>query len=121
MTIVRSMGGIFLYFCSLAAFADATEELAVLLDEAWEWRLAENPEFASTLGERQYNDQWSDLSLQAIDARHQQQRMFMRRLQARHPGLATVRKAFNSLESAADQLKLINHISHSQFEEALAA
>ena len=39
----------------------------------------------------------------------------------RHPGLATVRKTFNSLESAADQLELINHISHSQFEEALAA
>jgi tRNA-dihydrouridine synthase B len=39
----------------------------------------------------------------------------------RHPGLATVRKTFNALESSADQLKLITQLSHTQFEEAVAA
>ena len=31
-----------------------------LLEEAWEWQLAENPVFASRLGDRRKNDQWTE-------------------------------------------------------------
>ena len=32
--------------------------LSALLDEAWQWQLAQNPMFASQLGDRRYNDRW---------------------------------------------------------------
>ena len=53
-----------------------------MLDDAWEWRLDQNPVFASMLGDKRANDQWSDQSLAAIEQRYQDQRDFMARLQA---------------------------------------
>lgn len=64
------------------AAADPGVDFATLLDEAWEWRLAENPLFASRLGDRRYNTMWRDRSLDAIGARHLQKRNFLRRLYA---------------------------------------
>ena len=65
-----------------SAAADPGADFATLLDEAWEWRLAENPLFASRLGDRRYNTVWRDRSLDAIAARHLQGRDFLRRLYA---------------------------------------
>jgi prolyl oligopeptidase len=65
-----------------SAAADPGADFATLLDEAWEWRLAENPLFASRLGDRRYNTVWRDRSLDAIAARHLQKRDFLRRLYA---------------------------------------
>ncbi len=65
-----------------SAAADSGADFATLLDEAWEWRLAENPLFASRLGDRRYNTLWRDRSLDAIAARHLQSRDFLRRLYA---------------------------------------
>ena len=48
------------------ALADATEDFNALLDDAWEWQLRENPMMASQIGDRRFNDQWSDNSLAAI-------------------------------------------------------
>jgi prolyl oligopeptidase len=62
--------------------ADPGADFATLLDEAWEWRLAANPLFASRLGDRRYNTVWRDRSLDAITARHLQKRDFLRRLYA---------------------------------------
>ncbi|MDP7276105.1 MAG: DUF885 domain-containing protein [Planctomycetaceae bacterium] len=42
-----------------------------LIDSEWEWRLREQPTFASYLGDRRYNDRWPDVSLIAITRRHQ--------------------------------------------------
>ncbi len=67
---------------SQAAFADAGEDFHALLDEAWEWYLAENPMVASRAGDRRYNAEWRDRSLAAIDRRHQEQRDFLRRVYA---------------------------------------
>lgn len=65
-----------------AARADATGDFRALLDEAWEARLANFPTFASYLGDRRYNDRWTDQSLDAIESRHEQTREFLRRLYA---------------------------------------
>lgn len=65
-----------------SANADPAGDFATLLDDAWEWQLQENPEFASSLGDRRWNVRWEDLSLQAYERRHEQEREFMRRLLA---------------------------------------
>jgi prolyl oligopeptidase len=66
----------------LSAHAGPAEDFAQLLADAWEWRLNENPVFASRLGDRRKNDQWTDISLQAIERRHQDEQEFLRRLRA---------------------------------------
>lgn len=71
-----------LVFIGLPAIAGPAEDFAALLDESWEWRLRENPVWSSRLGDRRYNDQWSDMSLAAIERRDQDQRDFLRRLRA---------------------------------------
>jgi len=67
---------------SSAVRADAATDLRALLDEAWEWRMAEYPVTASQLGDRRYDDRWTDLSLAAFERRQEQQRAFLRRLLA---------------------------------------
>ena len=56
--------------------------LQALLDESWEWQLAENPMFASGLGDKRYNESWSDQSLAAIERRQEETRGFLRRVYA---------------------------------------
>ncbi|MCA1591027.1 MAG: DUF885 domain-containing protein, partial [Acidobacteria bacterium] len=41
-------------------------KLKSLFDAEWQWSLANNPEFASFLGDKRYNDRWTDVSLEAI-------------------------------------------------------
>ncbi len=65
-----------------AALADATSDFRTLLDEAWEARLADFPTFASYLGDRRYNDRWTDRSDEAIEARHVRAQEFLRRVYA---------------------------------------
>ena len=76
VTIILSM--------NQAATAGPTEDFAALLEEHWEWTLANSPTMASSLGDRRYNDQWSDQSLVAIDERRNQTREFLRRVYAIH-------------------------------------
>ncbi len=49
---------------------DAAARLHALFKDEWEITMRENPEFASTLGERRYNDRWTDLSLAAFERRN---------------------------------------------------
>ena len=37
----------------------AGRDLATILDAEWEWRLRENPQFATTVGDHRYDDQLS--------------------------------------------------------------
>ena len=67
---------------SQPALADASEDFHALLDEAWEWYLAENPMVASRAGDRRYNTKWRDGSLAAIERRHLERRDFLRRVYA---------------------------------------
>ena len=47
------------------------DEFTALLDEAWECALAKNPDVRLALGDRRYNDQWPDRSLERDQAPHQ--------------------------------------------------
>jgi prolyl oligopeptidase len=71
-----------LFFIGLPVYAGPAEDFQALLDEAWEWQLSENPVRASRLGDRRFNDQWTDMSLEAIERRNEQQQGFLRRLRA---------------------------------------
>ena len=61
------------------ALADATADFDTLLDEHWEWTLRNAPVMASTMGDRRYNREWTDNSLDAIERRHRETREFLRR------------------------------------------
>ena len=60
--------------------ADAASDFEALLDEHWEWQLQQNPVRASRLGDRRWNDQWTDQSLDALESRHEARQVFLRRL-----------------------------------------
>ncbi len=77
------------------ARGDAGTEFAALLDENWEWRLAANPLFASTLGDRRYARSWRDLSVEAVERRHVETRGFLRRLLAIDPEALTAEDQLN--------------------------
>ena len=62
--------------------ADATADLDTLLAEFWESQMVNFPTFASSLGDRRFNDQWTDQSINAIDDRQAERREFLRRLYA---------------------------------------
>ena len=71
---------IFFIFNGLPTHAGPAEDFQALLDDTWEWQLTENPVRASRLGDRRFNDQWTDMSLDAIERRFGQQQEFLRRL-----------------------------------------
>ncbi len=51
-----------------AAKAPAAQGFDALLDEQWQYQLAHSPEFASIIGDKRYNDRWTDYSLAAVAA-----------------------------------------------------
>ncbi|HEU5251425.1 MAG TPA: DUF885 domain-containing protein, partial [Thermoanaerobaculia bacterium] len=58
----------------------AAKDLAKFLDEEWEWRLRENPERATYLGDSRYNDRLTDLSFEAIERRNKHDQDALARL-----------------------------------------
>lgn len=56
-----------------------------LLATEWEYTLREAPTFASHLGDKRYNDRWPDVSLAAIERRHQHQKDVLAKLAAIDP------------------------------------
>ncbi|MDA2914196.1 DUF885 domain-containing protein [Acidobacteriia bacterium AH_259_A11_L15] len=65
-----------------AAEEDAAAQLHALFEEEWEYFLEENPEVASLLGDRRWNDRWSDVSLEAGERRHRHRMHVLERLDA---------------------------------------
>jgi uncharacterized protein (DUF885 family) len=49
---------------------ESTQRLYALFDSEWELGLKENPTFASFLGDKRYNNRWTDSSLAAIEKRN---------------------------------------------------
>jgi prolyl oligopeptidase len=64
------------------ALADTSSDFKTLLDEHWEWSLANSPIMASTMGDRRYNREWGDQSLSAIERRYEETRDFLKRTYA---------------------------------------
>lgn len=58
------------------------EQSRALVAEFWEYTLRRNPEWASILGDKRYNDRWNDDSEQAVQDDLAQTQKFLDRLQA---------------------------------------
>ncbi|MDB6073703.1 MAG: hypothetical protein JWO89_1343 [Verrucomicrobiaceae bacterium] len=59
---------------------DAAKTLHTLLDREWEWNMQQWPTWASSLGDRRWNDQWEDNSLETLAAQHEHQVQLMAEL-----------------------------------------
>lgn len=58
------------------------EELHQLFDEAWAFRMQEDPLFATSVGEHQHNDRLPEVTLEAYERRLNREREFLERLHA---------------------------------------
>ena len=58
------------------------QALKELLNEQWEYYLRNNPLYASTIGDKRFNDQIDDFSQKAIDADLEKSRQFLTRFEA---------------------------------------
>lgn len=64
------------------AVSSASQALHQLFDDEWERGLRESPEGASYVGDKRYNDRWTDLSLEALRAREAADRQALERLRS---------------------------------------
>jgi uncharacterized protein (DUF885 family) len=62
--------------------ASSIEAFHALLAAQWEHSLEANPEAATILGDRRYNDRWTDASLAHVEAERAATTRFLRRFQA---------------------------------------
>src|SRR5437870_12265747 len=74
--------------------APAAKVLHELFDAEWDYSMREDPQRASELGDRRWNDRWNDRSLQAIE-RHNQHNLEV---------LSTLAKIDRGSISPTDQL-----------------
>ena len=65
-----------------APLPDRLKQFNALLDEQWEYTLRTNPEFASILGDKRFNDRITDFSEAFIEKDIAQQREFLQRFKA---------------------------------------
>ncbi len=62
--------------------ADRSKALSKLFAEIWEQRLKHSPEFASSLGDKRYNDQLTDYSAKAVNDELARERGYIEQLSA---------------------------------------
>jgi len=83
-TFAAALAAVFVILLTGPVHADvntqASADFEALLDEVWESNMANFPTFASSLGDRRFNTEWTDQSLRAIAARHDENRQFLARL-----------------------------------------
>ncbi|MDB5986110.1 MAG: hypothetical protein JWR16_1163 [Nevskia sp.] len=70
-------------------------ELHALYDAEWQRGLRENPENASQLGDKRYNDRWGDRSIQAIQQSHDADVAALQKLKQIDPGGLSQTEALN--------------------------
>lgn len=84
--LARAQGGHAAHGSAAKAASGSVEQrvkqLHDLLKEQWEYVLQTNPEFASILGDKRYNDKLGDFSQAAIDRDIEQTRVFLRKFEA---------------------------------------
>jgi uncharacterized protein (DUF885 family) len=61
---------------------DRRKQLSDLLGEHWDYTMRTNPEWASSLGDKRFNDKWSDNSEKAIYADIEEQKKFLKRFES---------------------------------------
>jgi uncharacterized protein (DUF885 family) len=61
---------------------DRRQQLSDLLAEHWDYTMRTNPEWASILGDKRFNDKSSDVSEKAVYADIEEQRKFLKRFEA---------------------------------------
>ena len=99
-----------------SAGATAPDDFNALLDEAWEWRLVNFPMFASQLGDRRYNTEWTDSSIEAIERRQAETNAFLQRVYAIDRAALAETDQLNyelfrrSLQDAVDRFKYNGHL-----------
>ncbi|ODP38664.1 DUF885 domain-containing protein [Sphingomonas turrisvirgatae] len=71
-----------LLLTTLPASAGPAEDFKALLDEHWEWSMRENPLTASSVGDRRYDAELGDFSLEAADRRAKQSAALLKKLEA---------------------------------------
>lgn len=65
---------------STPSVADRSKQLHALFDEIWQDELSHNPEFASSIGDKRYNDQLTNYSVDSINASLARGRTYIERL-----------------------------------------
>jgi prolyl oligopeptidase len=116
MSLARIALAIITLSLSQASIAGPTEDFHALLDEAWEWQLQEYPMFASRLGDRRYNDRWTDNSLAAVKRRQNETRDFLQRTYAIDRSALNEADQLNhelfrrSLQDQVDQFEFNGHL-----------
>ncbi len=102
--------------CGSGRSAAATAELQRLTETYWEWRLQEFPQFATSVGDRRYNDRLNDLSLEAFERRQVYRRELLQALEQVHrsrlaPGdRITYDLLRRELEAANEDFSLKSHL-----------
>jgi uncharacterized protein (DUF885 family) len=61
------------------------EQLKTIIADQWEYTLRTSPELASILGDKRYNDRWSDLSDKAVHDDLEESRRYLTKLEAVDP------------------------------------
>jgi uncharacterized protein (DUF885 family) len=56
------------------------KQLRQIVDEQWEYTMRTSPEYASILGDKRYNDRWSDFSEKAVQDDLEQSQRYLARL-----------------------------------------
>src|ERR1700730_17785047 len=68
-----------------AGTAQRAQRLKALFDEEWQYEMLQNPEFATGLGDKRYNDRFSDPSPRAQQANLDQKQVFLSKFEAFDP------------------------------------
>jgi uncharacterized protein (DUF885 family) len=97
-----------------AAAGVVTPALAALLRESWARRLAEDPVFATSVGERRFDGAWPDLSVEAHDARVRAQADELSRARALEDSLDPADRL--TFELFVDQLEATSALDLCRFE-----
>src|SRR6185503_15890401 len=67
---------------ALSGAEDEAQKLHRLFDEEWEHTMEVSPTWASQLGDRRWNDRWSDVSVAAIEREHARDAQVLEKLAA---------------------------------------